>query len=99
MYWSELRLVKQSLSCHVWVYKYFHLQTFFSDRASAANLEGTKSDEPTGGETQHLGFVAGVIERERIVGFERMLWRISRGNVFLRQADIERPFTDPKTVT
>jgi V-type H+-transporting ATPase subunit a len=50
------------------------------------------------GETQQLGFVAGVIQRERILGFERMLWRISRGNVFLRQADIEKPFTDPKTV-
>lgn len=50
------------------------------------------------GETQQLGFVAGVVERERILGFERMLWRISRGNVFLRQADIETPFTDPKTV-
>lgn len=47
---------------------------------------------------QQLGFVAGVIERERILGFERMLWRISRGNVFLRQADIEKPFTDVKTV-
>lgn len=51
-----------------------------------------------GNETQQLGFVAGVVERERILGFERMLWRISRGNVFLRQADIEKPFTDPKTV-
>lgn len=50
------------------------------------------------GESQQLGFVAGVIERERILGFERILWRISRGNVFLRQADIEKPFTDPKTV-
>lgn len=47
---------------------------------------------------QHLGFVAGVIDRERVIGFERMLWRISRGNVFLRQVDIETPFKDPKTV-
>lgn len=54
--------------------------------------------EDAGGESQQLGFVAGVIERERILGFERILWRISRGNVFLRQADIETPFKDPKTV-
>jgi V-type H+-transporting ATPase subunit a len=47
---------------------------------------------------QQLGFIAGVIARERVIGFERMLWRISRGNVFLRHADIEKPFTDPKTV-
>jgi V-type H+-transporting ATPase subunit a len=61
-------------------------------------MEGTKMDEANDNQQQQLGFVAGVIERERILGFERMLWRISRGNVFLRQADIEKPFTDVKTV-
>ncbi|XP_077475110.1 V-type proton ATPase 116 kDa subunit a isoform X3 [Stigmatopora argus] len=42
-----------------------------------------------------LGFVAGVIGRERIPTFERMLWRVCRGNVFLRQAEIEDPLEDP----
>jgi len=42
-----------------------------------------------------LGFVAGVILRERIPAFERMLWRACRGNVFLRQAEIETPLEDP----
>ncbi|CAO1438885.1 unnamed protein product [Diamesa hyperborea] len=74
-------------------------QTFFSDQAASANLEGTRGDNTEGVEnnSQQLGFVAGVVERERIVGFERMLWRVSRGNVFLRQTDIEKPFQDPKT--
>ncbi|XP_031848175.1 V-type ATPase subunit a family protein Vha100-1 isoform X2 [Nomia melanderi] len=44
-----------------------------------------------------LGFVAGVILRERIPAFERMLWRACRGNVFLRQAEIETPLEDPST--
>ncbi|XP_069041950.1 V-type proton ATPase 116 kDa subunit a isoform X1 [Lepisosteus oculatus] len=44
-----------------------------------------------------LGFVAGVIGRERIPMFERMLWRVCRGNVFLRQAEIEDPLEDPTT--
>ncbi|XP_025831982.1 V-type proton ATPase 116 kDa subunit a isoform X2 [Agrilus planipennis] len=44
-----------------------------------------------------LGFISGVINREKIPGFERMLWRISRGNVFLRQAEIESPLEDPAT--
>ncbi|XP_072502628.1 V-type proton ATPase 116 kDa subunit a 1 isoform X1 [Notamacropus eugenii] len=44
-----------------------------------------------------LGFVAGVISRERIPTFERMLWRVCRGNVFLRQAEIENPLEDPVT--
>uniref|UniRef100_A0A4W3GTT9 V-type proton ATPase subunit a n=2 Tax=Gnathostomata TaxID=7776 RepID=A0A4W3GTT9_CALMI len=40
-------------------------------------------------------FVAGVIKRERIPMFERMLWRVCRGNVFLRQAEIDNPLEDP----
>lgn len=45
-----------------------------------------------------LSFVAGVILRERLPAFERMLWRACRGNVFLRQAMIEDPLEDPSTV-
>ncbi|XP_026321938.1 V-type proton ATPase 116 kDa subunit a [Hyposmocoma kahamanoa] len=44
-----------------------------------------------------LGFVAGVVQRERVPAFERMLWRISRGNVFLRRAELDKPLEDPKT--
>uniref|UniRef100_A0A8C7M843 V-type proton ATPase subunit a n=1 Tax=Oncorhynchus kisutch TaxID=8019 RepID=A0A8C7M843_ONCKI len=44
-----------------------------------------------------IKFVAGVISRERIPTFERMLWRVCRGNVFLRQAEIEDPLEDPAT--
>lgn len=44
-----------------------------------------------------LGFVAGVVERERVPAFERMLWRISRGNVFLRQTTLDKPLEDPHT--
>ncbi|XP_055586322.1 V-type proton ATPase 116 kDa subunit a 1 isoform X2 [Uranotaenia lowii] len=40
-------------------------------------------------------FVAGVILRERLPAFERMLWRACRGNVFLRQAIIESHLEDP----
>ncbi|XP_019405995.1 PREDICTED: V-type proton ATPase 116 kDa subunit a isoform X8 [Crocodylus porosus] len=49
------------------------------------------------GAALRLGFVAGVINRERIPTFERMLWRVCRGNVFLRQAEIENPLEDPVT--
>ncbi|XP_053672022.1 V-type proton ATPase 116 kDa subunit a 1 isoform X2 [Anopheles nili] len=47
------------------------------------------------GQNLKLGFVAGVILRERLPAFERMLWRACRGNVFLRQAMIEDPLEDP----
>ncbi|XP_055643363.1 V-type proton ATPase 116 kDa subunit a 1 isoform X3 [Toxorhynchites rutilus septentrionalis] len=51
-----------------------------------------KSQEP---EEYLPCFVAGVILRERLPAFERMLWRACRGNVFLRQAMIESPLEDP----
>lgn len=81
------------------ILKFLPCQNFFNDEAT--NLERTKGDNDIAvadGVTQNLGFVAGVVNRDRVIGFERMLWRVSRGNVYLRQADIEIPFKDPKTV-
>lgn len=43
-------------------------------------------------------FVAGVIARERIPAFERLVWRACRGNTLLRRADIDDPLEDPLTV-
>ena len=43
-------------------------------------------------------FVSGVISRQRLAKFERVLWRACRGNVFLKQAEIEEPLEDPTTV-
>lgn len=40
-----------------------------------------------------------MILRERLPAFERMLWRVCHGNVFLRQADIDTPLEDPVTVS
>ncbi|XP_034234179.1 LOW QUALITY PROTEIN: V-type proton ATPase 116 kDa subunit a-like [Thrips palmi] len=41
---------------------------------------------------------AGVLPRERLPAFETMLWRVSRGNVLLRQADLDDLVKDPKTI-
>ncbi|XP_037134614.1 V-type proton ATPase 116 kDa subunit a isoform X3 [Syngnathus acus] len=61
---------------------------------SSALMEGNEGGR---GAPLRLGFVAGVISRERIPTFERMLWRVCRGNVFLRKAEIEDPLEDPAT--
>jgi hypothetical protein len=47
----------------------------------------------------YFRFVAGVILREKIPAFEKMLWRVCRGNVFLRQTEIVNPLEDPVTVS
>ncbi|EDO42481.1 predicted protein [Nematostella vectensis] len=44
-----------------------------------------------------LGFVSGVISREKVPSFERLLWRACRGNVFFKQAEIEEALEDPST--
>ena len=44
-----------------------------------------------------LRFLAGVIPLERCAMFERMVWRVSRGNAFLRRAEIAMELKDPVT--
>ncbi|KAF9484977.1 V0/A0 complex, 116-kDa subunit of ATPase [Pholiota conissans] len=52
---------------------------------------------PTGGVPFDLEFVAGTIERSRMPTFERVLWRVLRGNLFMNHTDIPEPFVDPIT--
>ncbi|XP_055902515.1 V-type proton ATPase 116 kDa subunit a 1-like [Eupeodes corollae] len=76
-------------------------ETFFSHH-EMLNLDSSQTNIPP---TEYLvpqsrgrlAFVAGVINRERVFSFERMLWRISRGNVFLKRSDLDQPFRDPAT--
>ncbi|XP_056608473.1 V-type proton ATPase 116 kDa subunit a isoform X6 [Triplophysa dalaica] len=76
-------------------------QQFFNEMEDPSLLEESSTlidtNEVGRAAPLRLGFVAGVIGRERIPNFERMLWRVCRGNVFLRQADIEDPLEDPTT--
>lgn len=37
--------------------------------------------------------------RERMPMFERMLWRVCRGNVFVRQSEVPQALEDPVTVS
>lgn len=42
-----------------------------------------------------LGFVSGLVPREKSLAFERILFRATRGNVFLKQSVLEGSVTDP----
>ncbi|KAF8745024.1 hypothetical protein AX14_012029 [Amanita brunnescens Koide BX004] len=46
-----------------------------------------------------LEFIAGTIERSRIPIFERVLWRVLRGNLYMNYTDIPNPIIDPATGT
>lgn len=45
----------------------------------------------------NIGFVAGVISRDRVGSFERILWRTLRGNLYMNQSEIPEPLVDPTT--
>lgn len=45
----------------------------------------------------NIGFVAGVIARDRVGSFERILWRTLRGNLYMNQSEIPEPLVDPTT--
>ncbi|KAM7183918.1 V-type proton ATPase subunit A [Rhypophila sp. PSN 637] len=57
---------------------------------SAADVERSFSG-------MNIGFVAGVIVRDRVASFERILWRTLRGNLYMNQAEIPEPLIDPST--
>ncbi|XP_057292954.1 V-type proton ATPase 116 kDa subunit a 1-like isoform X2 [Hydractinia symbiolongicarpus] len=71
-------------------------QTFFEEEGYAETQARLAEHEPSAAGGQ-LGFVAGVILRERIPSFERLLWRACRGNVFFKYAEIETQLHDPVT--
>eukprot|EP00112_Aurelia_sp_Birch-Aquarium-sp1_P012599 Seg265.5 transcript_id=Seg265.5/GoldUCD/mRNA.D3Y31 product="Kinetochore-associated protein 1" protein_id=Seg265.5/GoldUCD/D3Y31 len=61
------------------------------------SLEVIEATSGMGKSLDEISFVAGVIARERVPAFERLLWRACRGNVFFKQAEIEEALEDPGT--
>jgi len=53
-----------------------------------------KDDQPS---SMHFNITAGVLERSRMMAFERMLWRVSKGNVFCKFVDMDEEIEDPAT--
>nr|CAD27718.1 putative vacuolar ATPase subunit 100 kDa subunit [Mesembryanthemum crystallinum] len=56
-------------------------------------MDEDKSADPS--KSIQLGFFTGLVPRDKSMAFERILFRATRGNVFVRQATVENPVTDP----
>ncbi|KAL5260203.1 hypothetical protein ACHWQZ_G010350 [Mnemiopsis leidyi] len=50
-----------------------------------------------GDEGGRLHFITGVIDREKVGIFERVIWRSCRGNVFVKTVEIKDEMTDPNS--
>ncbi|XP_051213637.1 V-type proton ATPase subunit a3 [Lolium perenne] len=44
-----------------------------------------------------LGFLSGLVPKQKAMAFERILFRSTRGNMLLRQESIDEPITDPQS--
>jgi len=50
-----------------------------------------------GNASLRFNITAGVLDRARMHSFERMLWRVSKGNVFIKFVDIDDLMVDPSS--
>lgn len=73
------------------------IRTSFEDLSTPLLHEDRENLVSTTNLTFDLEFIAGAIERSRIPIFERVLWRVLRGNLYMNYSDIPNPITDPVT--
>lgn len=67
-------------------------ELFFSEDTVALMSDGDEDN-------RQLQFIAGVVDQERFYSFERMLWRVSHGNIFVKQARVEEVLQDSMSVS
>ncbi|XP_060527262.1 V-type proton ATPase 116 kDa subunit a1-like isoform X2 [Cylas formicarius] len=72
-------------------------QNFFNQREEVTHDPNWSPDDVEG--DTPLGYVAGVINQEKFYPFEKILWRIGRGNIFVKYDEINEALDDPKTGT
>jgi len=68
-----------------------------SSSKPGALLAGAHDDEARSDLDMRFSSITGVVSTEEKVRFERMIFRATRGNCYVRFAPIKQPITDPET--
>uniref|UniRef100_A0A7E4UYN7 V-type proton ATPase subunit a n=1 Tax=Panagrellus redivivus TaxID=6233 RepID=A0A7E4UYN7_PANRE len=101
---SDLQLKKNYLDLKEWEAVLDKTDLFFQggiDDAAIQEIEQANAETEVGiqlrNEKDPMSFSVGIIKRDRINAFERILWRACHRTAFLRYSEIEDVFEDPAT--
>lgn len=100
---SELLLSKNYLELKEWDAILEKADQFFQGGISDVALQEIQSAEEEDfpfhlrTEKEPTAFLTGVIKRDRVNAFERVIWRACRRTAFVRTAEISEPLFDPDT--
>ncbi|VDM37841.1 unnamed protein product [Toxocara canis] len=98
---SDLLLKRNFLELKEWEAILEKADQFFQGGISDVamqEIEAVEEEEigfPLRADKEPMGFSTGVINRERVNAFERILWRACRRTAFVRTAEIEEELIDP----
>uniref|UniRef100_H2ZFW1 V-type proton ATPase subunit a n=1 Tax=Ciona savignyi TaxID=51511 RepID=H2ZFW1_CIOSA len=93
----ELTELKHILRKTQQFFEQTHVPQQYDDETPLIASEFSRSFNRFGVHFFYYRFVAGVLMRDKISAFERVIWRACRGNVFLRYTEIEAELEDPHT--
>eukprot|EP01088_Endostelium_zonatum_P019810 TRINITY_DN7025_c0_g1_i2.p1 TRINITY_DN7025_c0_g1~~TRINITY_DN7025_c0_g1_i2.p1 ORF type:complete len:583 (-),score=123.30 TRINITY_DN7025_c0_g1_i2:1-1749(-) len=65
--------------------------------SKVSTIDGSSSQPSSIYSGLQFGYVTGVAPSDRKELFERILWRVTRGNLFLRTAELEKAIEDPSS--
>lgn len=102
---SNQQMLDRSLNELVELRHVLSADSVFFAQSAGAQLQDPDMRSPLLADTQveagnkavKLGYITGVITRAKVASFERVLWRATRGNLFMRQSDIGDPIKDPQS--
>ncbi|CAK1554133.1 unnamed protein product [Leptosia nina] len=94
---NQVSLLKNYLELSEMAYVLSHIGLLLGD--TELTSESLFGKTPAGGDTGSglLTVMCGAVKRSRSFPFEKMLWRVSRGNIYYRQASDDAVLQDPQS--